>query len=225
MSHPDFKQPEIEHNSESYYKMAYGLHYDNKDYEPAFVLYEKILTDFPDSKEAGYAKTQIENIKQHLPDIVVNEDFVEEVLSGDYYKRTKEWRYRDIVITSSFNVEGYSIKRYVDYLSYETVVGMGIIKGAASVVSDIVGMESESLRKKMIEAKEIIIDGIRKEAHNLGCNAVIGFNIRHTMFVDTMVAAIASGTGVVIEKNDNSNKQLLDALSKVLELEKCNENI
>jgi hypothetical protein len=44
------------------YAAAYEIHYGSKNLRKAFELYKKILTDHPDTKEAGYAKSQIQNI-------------------------------------------------------------------------------------------------------------------------------------------------------------------
>jgi hypothetical protein len=44
------------------YARAYTLHYKESNLRRAFALYKSILTDFPDTKEAGYANSQIEAI-------------------------------------------------------------------------------------------------------------------------------------------------------------------
>lgn len=44
------------------YAAAYDIHYGSNDLREAFKLYRKIMTDYPDTKEAGYAKSQIQNI-------------------------------------------------------------------------------------------------------------------------------------------------------------------
>ena len=44
------------------YATAYEIHYAHKNMGEAFKLYKEILTAYPDTKEAGYAKSQIQNI-------------------------------------------------------------------------------------------------------------------------------------------------------------------
>ena len=44
------------------YAAAYETHYGSKNLRDAFGLYKRILADHPDTKEAGYAKSQIQNI-------------------------------------------------------------------------------------------------------------------------------------------------------------------
>ena len=44
------------------YASAYETHYTTKDIHKAFTLYEDIIAAHPDSKEAGYSKSQVRNI-------------------------------------------------------------------------------------------------------------------------------------------------------------------
>lgn len=46
------------------YSRAHDIHYVDKNYDRAYWLYKDIIDDFPDSKESGYAKTQIQNIEK-----------------------------------------------------------------------------------------------------------------------------------------------------------------
>ena len=48
--------------SQESYKQAYALHYKTGDTEKASTLYQEILAKFPNTKEASYARTQLENI-------------------------------------------------------------------------------------------------------------------------------------------------------------------
>jgi hypothetical protein len=44
------------------YAAAYEIHYATKNLREAFKLYKGIMASHPDTKEAGYAKSQIQNI-------------------------------------------------------------------------------------------------------------------------------------------------------------------
>lgn len=44
------------------YADAYETHYGSQNLKGAFAAYKQILADFPDSREAGYASSQIQNI-------------------------------------------------------------------------------------------------------------------------------------------------------------------
>ena len=52
--------------SEQLYQRAYSVHYDDRDFEAALSLYREVIATFPDSVEAGYSRSQIENIEKSL---------------------------------------------------------------------------------------------------------------------------------------------------------------
>jgi tetratricopeptide (TPR) repeat protein len=52
--------------SSDLYKHAYALHYTSNNYDEALECYNQLINEFPDSEEAGYAKTQIRNIENFL---------------------------------------------------------------------------------------------------------------------------------------------------------------
>jgi hypothetical protein len=44
------------------YTRAHDMHYKTKDLPKAFKLYGGIIADYPETKEAGYSLTQVQNI-------------------------------------------------------------------------------------------------------------------------------------------------------------------
>lgn len=60
------------------YEKAYSTHYTMKNLYEAFVLYASIMVEYPDTKEAGYSRTQVENIvnavvsKQEITDVLMD---------------------------------------------------------------------------------------------------------------------------------------------------------
>ena len=48
------------------YAAAYAAHYETKDLRVALELYMEILAAHPDSQEAGYSRSQIQNIIQEV---------------------------------------------------------------------------------------------------------------------------------------------------------------
>ena len=107
-----------------------------------------------------------------------------------------------LLVTSGFNFEGYNIIKYCDFITEETVLGLGAFKSLYASVANITGTESVSLHNKIEDAKNQAILELKKKALNLNANAIIGIDIDFTMFADSMVAVIANGTAVVIEKNE-----------------------
>jgi hypothetical protein len=44
------------------YTKAHDMHYKTKDLPKAFKLYRDIIADYPETKEAGYSLSQVQNI-------------------------------------------------------------------------------------------------------------------------------------------------------------------
>lgn len=104
--------------------------------------------------------------------------------------------------TSGFGFEGSSIVRYLGFRSAEVVMGMGVFRAIGADFSDFFGTESNSLNKKLGEAKEAAFRKLRTEVSEAGGNAIIGVDLDYTMFGASIVGVIASGTAVVIEPRD-----------------------
>ena len=48
--------------SGQHYAEAYGIHYGIKDLNAALIAYKDIVVRYPDTKEAGYSRSQVLNI-------------------------------------------------------------------------------------------------------------------------------------------------------------------
>jgi hypothetical protein len=56
-------------NANQQYAAAYAAHYETKDLREALELYKGILAAHPDTPEAGYSRSQIQNIiKKVVPE-------------------------------------------------------------------------------------------------------------------------------------------------------------
>ena len=105
-----------------------------------------------------------------------------------------------LILTSGYNIEGYRIVKYRDFISSEVAVGMGMFKGLFASGSNLTGTESESLGKKLREARVLVKERIIDQALRLDCNAIIGIDIDVTMFGESILGLYANGTAVVIEE-------------------------
>ena len=54
------KESRLSEEADQQYATAYDMHYTTKDIHKAFTLYEDIIAAHPDTKEAGYSKSQIQ---------------------------------------------------------------------------------------------------------------------------------------------------------------------
>ena len=77
---------------------------------------------------------------------------------------------------------------------------MGWIKAIAASLSNEFGLESEGLTNKMAQAKQIVMNKLKRLAVETGGNAILGVNLEYTMFGDSIIGVIVSGTAASIEK-------------------------
>lgn len=102
-------------------------------------------------------------------------------------------------VTSGHEFQGRMITGYQGFASSEVVLGMGLFRGIGADFADFFGTEAQGLSKKLQEAKVVAFDRLRREAKNLGGNAIIGIDLDYTMFGASIVGVIASGTAVVLD--------------------------
>lgn len=51
-------------DSAAMYRLAYDAHYNRSEFDEAERIYRQVLAEHPDSQEARYARTQLENLAQ-----------------------------------------------------------------------------------------------------------------------------------------------------------------
>ena len=78
---------------------------------------------------------------------------------------------------------------------------MNIFKDLFAGIRDIVGGRSEAVQKTMRDSRRTALYELKKEAHMVGANAVVGVDLDYMEMssAGSMVLLVASGTAVVIE--------------------------
>lgn len=104
----------------------------------------------------------------------------------------------EILTTSGFEFEGHRIVSYLDFLSSEVVLGMGVFRGIGADFADFFGAEAQGLSRRLQDAKAAAFSRLRESVHDRGGNAIIGIDLDYTMFGASLVGVVASGTAVVI---------------------------
>ena len=117
----------------------------------------------------------------------------------------------EMLITSGFNFDGYTIKRYSGYISGDDCVTMprDNFWGTNKV--------EENLCGALVKIRRQAIKELKEAAYNLGCNAVIGVDFDYltmdpqhaaalngsvTVYEPYVICVTANGNAVVIEKDE-----------------------
>lgn len=93
------------------------------------------------------------------------------------------------------------IAKRIEIVTAECAFGMHIFKDLFAGIRDIVGGRSEAVQKTMRDSRRTVLYELKKEAHAVGANAVVGVDLDYVELsaAGSMVMLVASGTAVVIE--------------------------
>lgn len=170
----------------------------------------------------GYDIDESENIEEIVTAFKKNQEELEKKLAkekADEEKAAKEKQkaMAGILITSGFNFDGYTIKKYSGYISGDDAIEVdrgrdGFFSRATNVGDSLMESLSAIRRNALTELKEA--------AYALGCNAVIGVDFDYltlepetagtdgsTVYLPYVFGVTANGNAVIIEKN-KSTKQV-----------------
>jgi uncharacterized protein YbjQ (UPF0145 family) len=104
-----------------------------------------------------------------------------------------------IFITTTNNIDGYYVIKYIDIESVEIVIGTGVFSEFGGEISDFFGTRSSAFEQKLQKAKRTAFDRLKYLAYEKGGNAVIGIDIDYTEFSGNRIGVVANGTIVFVE--------------------------
>lgn len=108
-----------------------------------------------------------------------------------------------MLISTTPNIEGKRIKKYLGLVSGEAILGANIFKDIFASIRDIVGGRSAAYESELRQAKEVALNEMEEEAKALGANAVVGVDLDYETIGlskgGNMLMVSASGTAVVYE--------------------------
>ena len=79
--------------------------------------------------------------------------------------------YANFMITTGYNFEGYTIKKYLNIVHGEMVLGTGFLSEISLDVADFLGTNSNIMGGKLSQAKSIATEQMILTAHNIDANA------------------------------------------------------
>lgn len=108
----------------------------------------------------------------------------------------------EAVVLTTETAPNLPIKERIEIVTAECAFGMNIFKDLFAGVRDIVGGRSKAVQKTMRDARKTTLYELKKEAHAVGANAVVGVDLDYVEMsaAASMVLLVASGTAVVIDR-------------------------
>lgn len=105
-----------------------------------------------------------------------------------------------VLLTTETHPIGLDIIQRIEIVTAECAFGMNIFKDLFAGVRDIVGGRSEAVQKTMRDTRRTALYELKREAYDVGANAVIGVDLDYTELSlgGNMVLLVASGTAVKI---------------------------
>ncbi len=139
--------------------------------------------------------------------------FLEHVLSLKYppnsFPKTEkpdEEAIRNMLITTTPNVQGSKIVEYLGLVSGQAIMGGNVFRDMIASVSDAIGGRSGLYEEKFREAREHAIHDLAIQAITKGANAIVGVKIDHEMVRNDMMSVSVHGTAVKIVKEKEEVK-------------------
>lgn len=105
-----------------------------------------------------------------------------------------------MLITTTPNIDGYTIRQYLGVVTGETIIGANILKDFMAGIRDIVGGRAESYEQVLREAKDTSMMEMIQRAQAMGANAIVGIDIDYETIGErgSMLMVSTSGTAVII---------------------------
>lgn len=148
---------------------------------------------------AAYAKCEVCGREE---DWRMHEKFID--ISGKLYCdecaiKVLDKATENILITSTQVIEGHKIRKYIDFVSVETVLGTGLFSELEASLADLTGTHSTGFESKLNKVKESAMKKIKYQALQKGANAIVGIDLDYTVFSNNLIGLIVNGTLVLIE--------------------------
>lgn len=103
------------------------------------------------------------------------------------------------VILSTEAAPDLKVAERLDIISAEFAVGMGLLTDVFAAWRDVFGGRSKSYQNTLKDARKTVLQELRREAHLLGADAVLGVRLDYSEISGggkSMMFLVASGTAV-----------------------------
>jgi uncharacterized protein YbjQ (UPF0145 family) len=101
-----------------------------------------------------------------------------------------------ILLVTTPAIEGARVIQYLGVVSAEVVLGTGLLSELGADLADFFGGRASEFQNKLAEAKEAAMNELRKKAHAVGGNTVLGVDLDYSVIKSNMLMVVANGTAV-----------------------------
>ena len=122
-----------------------------------------------------------------------------DIANKSKYLYSQSKYYFSMLITTTGNIEGSRITKYIGLVNGEAIIGANLVKDFFAGISDIVGGRSGAYEQGLREAKGLAIKEMIEQAERLGGNAIIGVDLDYESLNGSMLMVSANGTAVIYE--------------------------
>lgn len=102
----------------------------------------------------------------------------------------------NILMTSGYNFEGYTISNYLGVYSGECALGTGFLSSLGASFADFFGTNSTMYSDKLKTAKDFASNQLIEQITDAGGDAIIGLDIDYVSFSSDIMGVVATGTAV-----------------------------
>ena len=123
-----------------------------------------------------------------------------------------------MIITTTNNIENYSIKQYLSVINANIVIGANLFSDFAASLTDIFGGRSSTYQNKLNTIYKEVMAELEKKAKFLRANAIVGLHIDFDEVSGggkSMFMVSASGPAVMIESNFEDRYFMYKALNDI----------
>ena len=108
-----------------------------------------------------------------------------------------------MLISTTPNLEGKNINKYLGLVSGEAILGANIFKDIFASIRDIVGGRSAAYEEELRKAKDIAVQEMSDQAAKLGANAVVAVDLYYeTIGISSGNMLMVSASGTAVEYSD-----------------------
>lgn len=109
---------------------------------------------------------------------------------------SQEYRKPDFVLSTTSQLDGYTITEYKGVVVSEAIIGANIFRDLFARVRDIVGGRAGGYESALSQAREVALEEMVERAQALGANAIVGIDLDYET-LNEMLMVCASGTAVI----------------------------